>query len=166
MALFERHNLGLHASATGDSIHEQWVSGTYVVAGVFQQHCEHVQLRQIVERIPHYFESLRLQKKAIWPRGICGYYTIPIYSVEHFDDDALRWVRSRPSYRYAMWHEPVLYDWRSNRAEMNRQWGINGSAFRIFLYEVIASALVNLMRHYDHAERPTLNGDRLTIGIT
>ena len=163
MSIFETHNLGLRAAPEGDTHHEQWVAGTYIVAGVFQRKRASISAWDIEADVPRLFDLLKANKKSRWPRGICGYYAIPIYTCDSRDAAAVDWVHSRPKYRYAMWHEPVLYDRGRNVAEMNAAWGLHGSAFRVFLAEVIFTALHGLARKEGHATFPRVNGEQISI---
>ncbi len=163
MNIFEKHNQGLKAAPEGDTYHEQWVSGTYVVAGVFQRRGRLFTVGQVRKDIPALFESLRRNKKAIWPKGVCGYYAIPVYTADGFDQGLIDWVHARPRHKYAMWHEPVLYDRIRNTAETNASWGLGGRAFRIFLFEVIYTALHGLARKEGHSGFPIVNGERIRV---
>jgi len=155
--------MGLKAKPEGDTYHEQWVSGTYIVAGVFQRKTARISVQEIQSDAPRLFDLLKVNKKAIWPKGICGYYAIPIYSCEVLDAGAVDWVHSRPKYRYAMWHEPVLYDRGRNVAEMNADWRLYGAAFRVFLFEAIFTALNGLAKKEGHPTFPQINGERVNI---
>lgn len=166
MTIFEKHNLGLEAIPRGDTFHEQWVSGTYIVSGVFQLPCHRLDLRDIQEQIPRLFEALRKTKSGWWPKGICGYFAIPIYTADTFEQTVVEWVHSRPKYKYAMWHEPVLYDRVRNVVEMNNSWGNDGSAFRIFLFDVIHKALHGLARKERHATFPLVNGRGIAVELS
>lgn len=163
MSIFEAHNLGLKATPEGDTYYEQWVSGTYLVAGVFQRKQAVIDVRQIEVEVPRLFTLLKAYKKARWPKGICGYYAIPIYTCDSLDTSAVDRVHSRPNHRYAMWHEPVLYDRRHNIAEMNAKWRIHGFAFRLFLFEVIFTALNGLAKKEGHLAFPQVNGEQINI---
>jgi hypothetical protein len=163
MSIFEQHNLGLKATPDGDTYHEQWVAGTYIIAGVFHRPCQNLDVRHIQNQIPDLFHQLKKEKKGIWPKGISAFYAIPIYTSDGFDPDVVDWVHARPKYRYAMWHEPVLYDWILNKAEMNTSWGLYGAAFRIFLFEAIYTALRVKSLHEGHTEFPLVNGEKTKI---
>jgi hypothetical protein len=163
MNIFEAHNQGLKAISEGDTFYEQWGSGTYIVAGVFQRPCHLLDVRQIQDKIPYLFGLLKKNKKGWWPKGICGYYAIPIYISDAFDQTVIEWVHSRPTYRYAMWHEPVLYNRVCNVAEMNKSWGLYCAAFRIFLFEVIFLALQGLSQKNGHTQFPFVNGQTVQI---
>jgi hypothetical protein len=163
MNIFETHNRGLRASPEGDTYHEQWLAGTYIVAGVFQRTPAMISIDTIQSDTPRLFDLLKANKKAIWPKGICGYYAIPIYSCEVLDTAVVDWVHSRPKYRYAMWHEPVLYDRVRNMAEMNATWRLYGSVFRVFLFETIFAALSELAKKQGHSVFPQVNGEQVRV---
>lgn len=163
MSIFEKHNLGLKAKPDGNTYHEQWVSGTYIVAGVFQRKKPVVTVPDIEVEIPELFALLKSQKKARWPKGICGYYAIPIYTCDALDDFTVDWLHSRPKYRYAMWHEPVLYDRLRNVAEMNEAWQFHCSAFRPFLFEVIFEAVKGLAQKEGYPTFPQVNGKQIDV---
>lgn len=163
MSIFEAHNLGLKAEPEGDTYHEQWVSGTYIVAGVFQRRPARISVQEIQSDAPRLFDLLKTNKRARWPKGICGYYAIPIYTCDVLDAAVVDWVHSRPKYRYAMWHEPILYDRDRNIAEMNAGWRLYGAAFRVFLFEVIFTALNGLAKKDGHPTFPQVNGEQVRI---
>ena len=158
MSIFQVHNTGLVVAPAGDTFYEQWVSGTYIVAGVFRRFVDSLTVDEIRGHAPAWFDLLKRNKQARWPRGICGYYAIPIYTGGSFDQAVVEWVHKRPKYRYAVWHEPVLYDHVANAAETNMNWGLYGRAFRLFLFESILAALIGLHREHGHTDSPTLNG--------
>ena len=163
MNIFQIHNTGLSAAAEGNTFHEQWISGTYIVAGVFQIPVNSLSTVELNANIPHWFDMLASSKKAWWPRGICGYFAIPIYACPFFDQPVIDLVHNRPKYRYAMWHEPVLYDFRANTAQTNANYGLYCSAFRFFLFETIITTLYGLHQKYGHREFPKVNGRTTTI---
>jgi hypothetical protein len=163
MNIFEKHNQGLNARPNSDTYHEQWVAGTYIVAGVFQRKQALISIQDIQAEVPRLFELLKVNKKSRWPKGICGYYAIPIYICDVLNLGAADWVHSRPKYRYAIWHEPILYDRVRNVAEMNQAWEVYGSAFRVFLFEVIFTALEGLAKKEGHTSFPQVNGERIII---
>lgn len=163
MSIFEAHNRGLKATPDGDTYHEQWVAGAYIVAGVFQRKHAVISVPEIQTEAPQLFDLLKANKRARWPKGICGYYAIPIYTCDALDSAAVDWVHSRPKYRYAMWHEPVLYDRGRNMAEMNAAWRLYGSAIRVFLFEVIFTALKGLAKKEGQPSFPQLNGEQIDI---
>lgn len=158
MSIFERHNTGMKPTAEGDTYHEQWVAGTYIVAGVFQKQCSNLNVDQAIMGIAPLFNKLRVNKRAWWPKGICAYYAIPIYTSGGFDQSVIDWVHSRPRGRYAMWHEPVIYDRVKNVAEINASWGIVCAAYRVFLFEAMHAALAAVSQKEGHARFPLVNG--------
>jgi hypothetical protein len=157
MSIFESHYTGPVITEDGDNFHEQWVSGTYIVAGVFIRRCSCLSISQIGEEIPHLFELLCINKQAWWPRGICAYYAIPIYTSNEFDPATVDWVHTRPEYKYAMWHEPVLYDRKRNTAEIYLAEGLCRLAFRVFLREVIYGALRAVSQREGYSDFPAVN---------
>ena len=163
MSIFQIHNTGLSATPEGNTFHEQWVSGTYIVAGVFQNPVASISISEINANIPRWFDILASNKNAWWPRGICGYMAIPVYASHSFDNTVLDLVRNRPKYKYAMWHEPVLYNFHENSVHMNTKLGLYGSAFRIFLFESILTALYGLHHKYGHKSFPIVNGETINI---
>ncbi len=151
-------------SVPEDAYHEQWVSGTYIVAGIFLRRSESIRSGQIQSDISGFFDLLKKKRKRRWPRGICAYYAIPVYICDKLDFNAVKWVHSRPRYRYAMWHEPVLYDRHNNLAEMNAAWGLYSSSFRSFLSNLIFAALSELADHEGHVSFPQTNGKQIEFG--
>ncbi len=145
----------------GETTHEQWVSGTYIVTGVFPKYVLALSTDQLKADIPAVFELLSKNKKAWWPKGISAYFAIPIYTSDGFNQAVIEWVHSRPQYKYAMWHEPVLYDRKRNMAEINASWGLSGAAYRIFLFEVIYTALAVISQKEGHSEFPLVNGEKI-----
>lgn len=159
MSIFQVHNTGLVAVPEGDTFYEQWVSGTYVVAGVFRRSVDSLTVDEMRDNIPAWFDLLKHNKHARWPRGICGYYAIPVYTGASFDQSVVDYVHKRPKHRYAMWHEPVLYNRVANTAETNMSWRLYGRAFRLFLFESIVAALLGLHREHGHTDYPLVNGE-------
>lgn len=157
MNFFQPRNRERIINVEGETFHEQWVAGTYLVVGVFPRHCRALTINQLKDNIPDFFDLLRKNKRAIWPRGICAYYAIPIYIAEEFDRTVIDWVHRRPGYKYAMWHEPVLYNTKQNTAETFNRQGIFGSAFQPFLSQVISTSLDAISKHQGHLAFPVLN---------
>lgn len=158
MNIFEEHSRGLKPNPEGDIHHEQWVAGTYIVAGVFQRKHAVISVREIQAEAPILFDLLKANKRARWPKGLSAYYAIPIYICDSLNTATVEWVHSRPKYRYAMWHEPILYDRGRNIVEMNAKWGLTGAAYRVFLFEVIFTALDALAKNEGHSSFPQVNG--------
>lgn len=161
MNIFEGDCIGFVPSPDQASFHEQWVSGTYIVVGVFPYHVEHLTPSHIRQDIPSLFEQTRHRKRALWPKGICAYYLIPIYCSDTFSQETIDWVSKRPTYRWAIWHEPVLFNTRENNAHTNMNWGLYCSAFRQFLVRVFVAGVCTLSRKYKFSSQPVLNGNRI-----
>lgn len=139
-------------------IDERWVSGTYIVSGVYTILADRFEENVLQDNLPALFSTLRERRVRKWPRGICGYYAIPIYVGKGFSMDVVRWVQNRPKYRYAMWHEPVLYNCAENEAFTNAKWGLYGIAFRDYLGEQIFSSLASIAKNDGHSCFPRVNG--------
>ena len=139
-------------------IDERWISGSYIVSGVYTIPVSRVDENVLQNNLPALFSRLREKRVRKWPRGICGYYAIPIYIGNCFSLDAVQWVQSRPKYRYAMWHEPVLYDRAKNLAFTNTKWGMYGLAFREYLSERTFDSLAYLAKSDNHRTFPSVNG--------
>ena len=153
-------------SVYGSSVYmdERWVSGTYVVAGLFFKSLRQLESSLIEAEASSHFQVLRERKKRRWPRGICGYYAIPVYVCEIESPEVVRWVQNRPKYRYAMWHEPVVYFPESNEVAMSANWGVYGLFFRHYLAEIIFSGLCRVTEEAGHSDFPTVNGQ--VVGFT
>lgn len=63
MCIFETHNQGWNTDPNGDTYHEQWVAGTYIVAGIFQRRHVLISARDIQAEIPGLFDLLKVNKK-------------------------------------------------------------------------------------------------------
>lgn len=132
---------GFIANADKQVFHEQWVLGTYVVLGVFPIMTFENSVNYIESNISNLMSELKKHKKGKWIRGICGYYAVPIYISSTFEDSVIEWVRNRPGYRWAIWHEPILYDYKQNRAYYKEKRGLHCLAYKPFLFEVVEKSL-------------------------
>ena len=144
---------------------EKWVSGTYIVSGVFDISGEGNSLEDIQGNIACLFSYLQKKRRRKWPRGIAGYFAIPIYSGDQFSIPLIDWVQNRPKYRYAMWHEPVLYNRCANAAIMNTVWGLAGRTFRDFFAENAFAGLAELAANAGADSFPSVNGQRVEYQI-
>jgi hypothetical protein len=151
----------ISTSLSNCCIDERWISGTYIVSGVFTIPFDRIGTTVLQDNLPALFSTLRGKQLRKWPRGISGYYAIPIYVGNGFSLDVVQWVQSRPKYRYAMWHEPVLYDLAGNQAFMNTKWGLYGLAFRKHLAERTFHSLANIAQNANHSSFPTVNGQHI-----
>lgn len=140
---------------------ERWVSGTYIVSGVFDISSDGNSLEEMQGNIACLFSYLQKKRRRRWPRGIAGYFAIPIYSGEQFSAPLIDWVQNRPKYRYAMWHEPVLYNRCTNAAIMNTGWGPAGRSFRNCFAENAFAGLAELASNAGSDTFPSVNGKRV-----
>lgn len=155
----------LFRSLSDCCIDERWISGTYIVSGVFIIPVNRIGENALQDNLSALFSTLQEKRSRKWPRGICGYYAIPIYVGKGFSSDVVQWVQSRPKYRYAMWHEPVLYDRSENVAFMNTRWGKYGLAFREYLAERTFSSLATIVKNDNHSVFPVVNGQRIDYSL-
>jgi hypothetical protein len=152
----------LKIDATRPTFFEQWVSGTYLVSGVFPIESNSLNIPQVVSKIPLLYSELKSSKQANWPRGICGYYLIPIYIVDSLDESVIAWVQSYHSYRWVIWHEPILYCKTDNTSYLRNDYGHRGSAFRNYLSNVISETLKTVSSRFNF-EFPTINGRKIDL---
>ena len=144
---------------------ERWVFGTYLVMGVFPTDGQGLTVERLIAEIPSLYSTTRSHKQAMWPRGVCGYYLIPIYVSESFDASITDWVHSYHPYRWAIWHMPVLYASATNSVE-KRAYGDPradkyhhyGSAFRPYLEDIIGLGLRAVSRRFGHELPERVNG--------
>jgi hypothetical protein len=137
---------------------ERWVSGTYLVSGIFPIEKDLLTVEQITAQIPSLYSSTKSNKQTKWPRGICGYYLIPIYIAEAFNQNVIDWVHSSHPYRWAIWHEPILYCNGDNSAHLRKDYGIYGQSFRPYLFNIIKNALFAVAGRFNHRFPEKLNG--------
>jgi hypothetical protein len=149
---------------------ERWIVGTYIVAGVFPTEGRSLTVESLVAQIPSFYNATRSHKRAIWPRGICGYFLIPIYIAESFDTDVIEWVHSYHPYRWAIWHVPVLYNSTDNSVD-NRAYGKSrsdkwgyGSFFWPYLESIIGTGLRAVSHRFGYELPETVNGKTVQKG--
>jgi hypothetical protein len=155
----------LRIDAENPTFIERWVVGTYLVAGVFPTEGCGLSVERLVAQIPSFYAATRSQKRAMWPRGICGYYLIPIYIAESFDADVIEWVHSYHPYSWAIWHVPVLYNRATNGVEKRAyldpradKYHSYGSAFRPYLESIIGTGLRAISHRFGYELPETVNG--------
>lgn len=143
---------------------ERWIAGTYIVAGIFPIEGRSLTVERLVAQIPSFYAVTRSHKRAMWPRGICGYYLIPIYIAESFDADVIEWVHSYHPYRWAIWHVPVLYTSTDNSVD-KRAYGDPrsdrhgyGSSFWLYLESIIGTELRTVSRRFGYELPEKVNG--------
>jgi len=134
---------------------ERWVMGTYIVSGVFYLDGTDLHSAQIRSDSEELYRVTRQHKKAIWPRGLCGYFIIPIYSAEGFCDETLEFVKQRMRFRWAIWPEPVLYDSEENVMWLRQDYGLFGAAFTPHLSNLVDDAMDIVSEHYGHEDLPS-----------
>ena len=115
--------------------------GTYIVAGIFAVPCDTVTVTQIREAIPVLYSATKKAKRGWWPRGISGMFLLPCYVGTDFGREQIEWVQRRHPFRWAIWHEPMLYDIHRNAVWMRKDYGLYGRAFRPLVVDVHRRAL-------------------------
>ena len=145
-------------SFSGFSLEEKWVSGTYIISGLFSISGDGFDPETLTRNLPTLFSHLQQCRRWKLPRGICGYFAIPIYCSEKFSSSLIHWVQNRPKYRYAMWHEPVLYDLSHNEAYTSSFGAQSGAAFRSFVVNRQCSALAEIAKNMGIDSYPSVNG--------
>ena len=154
---------GSNVDAECPTFLERWVGGTYLVTGVFPITRSHLTVNGMESRVDEFYAATKSRKRGIWPRGICAYYLIPIYSCPNFPDDVVDWVHHRHSYQWAIWHEPVLYACADNVAHMRSDYGMFGAAFRPYLLSVIWGGLFGAARRNGCEHPSRMNGQDVHI---
>ncbi len=157
MNIFQHRAKNFEPKTASPNFHEQWVVGTYVVTGLFGSTVSNLTINDIESRIPQLYDMTRQAQHAWWPRGIAGYYLITIYSGTVFDSEVIEWVHLRPKYRWAVWHEPILYNLKSNSIEMNRNWGRYCAAFRPYLSDILRSQLAHTAKEHGFDDGPEVD---------
>jgi hypothetical protein len=120
---------------------EGWMRGTYIVAGIFAIPSEVLTVTEVQRNIPTLYEATKKAKRGWWPRGLSGMYLFPFYLGRAFESEVIDWVQRRRPYRWAIWHEPVLYDVTRNAVWMRSDYGHFGSAFHPLVFELYRRAL-------------------------
>lgn len=144
---------------------ERWVAGTYLVTGIFPTDGRELTIERMIAAIPSLYTTTRANKQARWPRGLCGYFLVPIYTAPSFDPGVIEWVHSFHPYRWVIWHVPVLYHTATNAVDKrvygdprSDKYHHYGSTFRPYLENVIGSALRAVARPFGHQLPETVNG--------
>jgi len=134
---------------------ERWFAGTYVVSGTFFLDGAAVTSSHVESDIEPLYREVRRSKKAMWPRGLAGFFVIPIYCAAGFDDEIRGWIRSRHSFAYAIWPEPLLYETSQNSVIFREDFGARGSAFYPYLSQLFGIGLNRAAAHFGHSSPPT-----------
>lgn len=127
-----------------DSVSEQWVSGTYIVSGVFTIPCASLTIDDVESNRSALYEAVNSARRGRWPRGIRGTYLFPVYISGRFDEEVIRWVQRRRPYKWAIWHEPLLFDTFWNILWRRADYGSYGSAFRSHILEIQRQAMIEI----------------------
>jgi hypothetical protein len=154
--------LSRKVTAEGQFI-EGWMRGTYVVAGIFAIPSESLTITELQRNIPTLYDAASKAKRAWWPRGLCGTFLFPFYIGLAFDPAVIEWVQRRRPYRYAIWHEPVLYDVDRNAVWMRSDYGQFGSAFHPMVFELYRRALALIAGRIQKPRPDFINGVSTTI---
>ncbi len=141
----------------GSTFIEQWIAGTYLVCGIFPSEVQGLTVSDAAERIPALYATTKSQKRRYWPRGVCGYYLIPIYISSSFDATVVEWAREFHRYRWAIWHEPILYSTAHNTVDMRADYGLYASAYRPFLFRIVHTALAAVTSRFHPGTNATIN---------
>ncbi len=142
---------------------ERWSSGTYLVSGVFFLSGDGITPQQISACIDPLYERLRAQKRRPWPRGLCGYFVVPLFSSATFDPAVVQFVHVRMPHRWAIWPEPVLYASGSNTAERRDDYGLHGAAFYRYISGVMEAGLRLAARMAGQPFPQTVNGREFRV---
>ena len=133
---------------------ERWVAGTYVVSGIFFLEGDGVTPEKVWADVDSLYRETRAKKKAKWPRGVAGFYIIPIYCGAAFSTEILAWIRQRHPYRWAVWAEPMLYNVSENSVTFREDYRYFGCAFFPYLGELFTTGLSRVAPHYGHTGTP------------
>lgn len=134
---------------------ERWFAGTYVVTGVFFLDGSDLTLAKIAADIEPLYLEIRKQKKAKWPRGLAGFFVIPIYCAPSFSDEVFESIRRRLPFRWAIWPEPLLYRTSDNSVSLRGDYGLHGRAFYPYLNQLFVAGLAKAASHFGHRTLPT-----------
>lgn len=137
---------------------ECWMSGTYVVAGIFSIPSDKLTIATIKENISILHTATKRAKKGWWPRGISGMFLLPVYLGYQFDPAVIEWVQQRRPYRWAVWHEPVLYDIQENKVWMRSDYGLFGSAYYRLVFTLYGHAFKRIAERLEQPAPDFING--------
>jgi hypothetical protein len=137
---------------------EGWMRGTYIVAGIYSIPSEALTVAELQRNIPILYEATTKAKRGWWPRGLCGTFLFPFYIGSAFEPTVIEWVQHRRPYRYAIWHEPVLYDIERNAVWMRSDYGHFGSAFYPLVFQLHERALTRIAERIQKTKPDFING--------
>ncbi|HWB04471.1 MAG TPA: hypothetical protein VG796_15695 [Verrucomicrobiales bacterium] len=110
------------------------------------------------QNIPTLYALTKNAKRGWWPRGLCGTFLFPFYPGTQFDPAAIEWVQRRQAYRWAIWHEPVLYDTAQNSVWMRSDYGHYGSAYYPLVFDLYRRALTAIAGRLGRPGPDSING--------
>lgn len=135
---------------------ERWFAGTYVVSGTFFQDGTNAEPEDLMSWTKELYSTVRANQKAPWPRGLAGYFIIPVICSDRLSRRLEEWARSRHRYRWAIWLEPILYNTRENTIIMRADYGFYGRAFYPYLGTLFTKAVVRAGSHFGHQAPPEI----------
>ena len=141
---------------------EGWMRGTYIVAGIFAIPSETISIAGVQSNIPDLYESTKAGRRGRWPRGVAGTFLFPFYLASDFTPDQIDWVQHRHPYRWAIWHEPVLYDITRNSVWMRSDYGHYGSMFHPLVFDLYRKAFAVIAERLQRPQPDYINGHRTT----
>jgi hypothetical protein len=152
-------SLALRSRRLADAkIIEGWMRGTYIVAGIFAIPSEAISTSDIQANIPDLYASTKAERRGRWPRGIAGTFLFPFYLGTGFGAGQIEWVQHRRPYRWAIWHEPVLYDTARNSVWMRSDYRHFGSAFYPLVFGLYRRAFVVIAERLQKPQPDFING--------
>lgn len=135
---------------------EKWHAGTYVVSGTFFRDGTNAEPEHVVSCTRELYSQTRANQKVRWPRGIAGYFIIPVLCASRFSPEMEEWARSHHRYKWAIWLEPILYDTNQNMILMRGDFGSYGSAFYPHLGTLFTRAVMRAGGHFGHEAPPKI----------
>jgi hypothetical protein len=139
---------------------EGWMRGTYIVTGIFAIPAEAITVDDIQANIPDLYDSTKTGRRGRWPRDIAGTFLFPFYIGRDFGPEQIEWVQHRRPYRWAIWHEPVLYDIAQNAVWMRSDYGHFGSAFYPLVFDIYRRAFTVIAERLQRPQPDSINGRR------
>ena len=141
------------------TIKEFWCMGMYMVFGIFPMKVGKLTIDDIRKNIPELYLQTKLAKVGIWPRGLAHFFIIPVYCSAEFSPEVINWVHNRPKYKWAIWHEPVLYSISTNSAEITSKYGLYGSAFLPLVLGIVERSIIGISAQFNSKTKLKVNND-------
>ena len=79
---------------------------------------------------------------------------------EKFSSEQIEWVQHHHPYRWAIWHEPVLYDISENAVWMRADYGHFGSAFYPLVFDLYRRSFTVIAERLQRPQPDFINGRR------